>query len=179
MLTKRRHIWVIGLTIGVLVVLFFLLGPKQSAEQRIAEDVAILARDSWHTIHVQSVEFRGPQNSPSDAMVYGARPDGTPVVVQFVEHSPYTSSTAMRRLTEGQLAGRTVEFLLVPRSQVHKSQRGLFDENTTHAGIALFAGVTAAEARHDEVLMPADLEPPDAVSPEEPQQEEAEKHGNG
>lgn len=177
MLTKRRHIWAIGLAIGVLVILFFLLGPKTTVEQRIAENVAILAREPWHTIHVQRIAFRGPQHDPTDAFVYGARPDGTPVVVQFVDGSPYTSATAMRRLSEDPLAGRTAEFVLIPRSLVHKSQQDRFDATATHAGIALFAGVTEAEVSSEDAMemTPAPGEQ-DGNQSEDSKQEEA-SHG--
>jgi hypothetical protein len=143
MLTDRRPFWFVGLGIGILLVVFFLTGPKKSADQRVAEDVAILAREPWHAIHVSHVDFRGSSQNPSDVFVYGARPDGTPVVVQFAEGCPYTSATAMRRLSEQSLAGRTSEFLLVARSMVEASWKQRFDEKATHAGIAMFAGIVA------------------------------------
>ena len=75
---------------------------------------------------------------PRDVFVYGARPDGTPVIVQFAEGSPYTSITAMKRLAAKPLAGSTVEFLLIPRSMVRKDFQDRYEKNVTHAGIALF-----------------------------------------
>jgi len=180
MLTKRRHIWAIGLAIGVLVVIFFLLGPRKTAEERIAEDVAILAREPWHTVLVERVAFRGSDHAPTDVFLYGARPDGTPLVVQFVDGSPYTSSTAMRRISEHPLAGMTLELLLVPRSLVHKSQRDRIDVNATHAGIALFTGVAAVDASvDDELELTPDLEQPVDDASEEPEPDQASEHGNG
>ena len=179
MLTKRRHIWAIGLSIGVLIVIFFLVGPKKSTEERIAEDVAIVAREPWHTIHIQRVAFRGPQTAPTDAFVYGARPDGTPVIVQFVEGSPYTSRTAMRRLAEQQAGGMTAEFLVIPRSLVHELWRDGLDASSTHAGIALFVGVQPVEVSGDaEMEMAPESETMEDDHSEESEQEQA-AHGNG
>jgi hypothetical protein len=180
MLTKRRHIWAIGLLIGVLVVIFFLFGPKKSAEQRIAEDVAILAREPWHTVHVQRVAFRGSELAPTDVFLHGARPDGTPLVVQFVHGSPYTSSTAIQRISERPLAGMTVELLLIPRSLVHKTQRDRIDADATHAGIALFSGVAAVDASMDDDLeMTPDPEPESDTSSEDSEEGHVSQHENG
>jgi hypothetical protein len=177
MLWNRRRIWAIGLALGVLIVAFFLFGPRMTVEQRIAEEVAILAREPWQHIHVQQVDFEGSPQDPRDVTVYGARPDGTPVIIEFAEGSPYTSSTAMRRLAEKPLAGSTVEFLLMPRSMVNKAYRDRYESNVTHAGIALFAGVQAAEdsgESHDTPEAPTGNE--DAT---DSGQEEVSQHGNG
>ena len=37
MLTDRRPFWIVGLGIGLLLVVFFLVGPKKSADQKVAE----------------------------------------------------------------------------------------------------------------------------------------------
>lgn len=177
MFTNRRRIWAAGLTIGVLITAFFIFGPRKSAEQRIAEDVAILAREPWHPIHVQQVDFSGSRQDRRDVFVYGARPDGTPVVVQFADNCPYTSSTAMRRLAEQPLAGRTVEFLLMPRSMVNRAWKDRFEANVTHAGIALFAGLRAAEDSDPTEETPP-VETEDGASQETGQQDLT-RHGNG
>jgi len=177
MLSNRRRIWAIGLALGALLVVFFLFGPKKTSEQRIAEEVAILAREPWSPIHIQRVDFNGSRLDPRDVFVYGARPDGTPVVVQFAEGCPYTSNTAMRRLSEKPLAGTTAEFLLLPRSMVDKNWRDRFEDNVTHVGIALFAGIQAAEEEdmpHDRPATETGTEPESGSS-----QEEVSQHGNG
>ena len=170
MLTDRRPFWFVGLGIGVLIAAFFLLGPKRSADQRVAEDVAVLAREPWHVIHVSHVDFRGSTQNARDIFVHGARPDGTPVVVQFAEGCPYTSSTAIRRLSEQSIEGQTSEFLLVPRSMVDKSWMYRFDERATHAGIALYAGIQPAEASAEESL---DAAPPAGQEEDSPHSEDS------
>jgi hypothetical protein len=179
MLWNRRRIWAIGLALGLLVVAFFLFGPKMTVEQRIAEEVAILAREPWQHIHVQQVDFEGSRQDPSDVFVYGARPDGTPVIIEFAEGSPYTSPTAMRRLAEKPLAGSTVEFVLMPRSMVESRYRDRYEPNVTHAGIALFAGIQAAEDTQETQPHDAPQGPPDAAEPNDAAQEEVSQHGNG
>lgn len=181
MLMDRRPFWWVGIGIGVLIAAFFLFGPKRSADQRVAEDVAILAREPWHPIHVSHVDFRGSAQNAQDVFVHGARPNGTPVVVQFAEGCPYTSSTAIRRLSENSLEGQTSEFLLVPLSMVDKSWSHRFDARATHAGIALFAGIQPADEASEESMdaMPVSEPEEDSGHTEDSAPGEVSQHGEG
>ncbi|MFQ5601017.1 MAG: hypothetical protein ACE5G2_10755 [Candidatus Krumholzibacteriia bacterium] len=145
MIVDRRPFYMMGLTIGVVIAgTVWFLGPKQTPDQRVAEDLAILAQEPWHPVHVQRLEVHGGPQNPTDVFVHGVRPSGTPVLVHFVPRSPYTSSTAMRRLLEQPLEGQTIEILMVPRSLVRPEFRDRFHARATHAGVALFAGLPPA-----------------------------------
>ncbi len=136
---NRRVYYVVGLTIGVLVAALFAFGPKTTPEQQVARDISILVTEPWDSVRVASVEFEGPSTRPTDAYVRGVRPNGTPVFVHFAADSPYTASTAIRRLQERDYAHLDAEILMVPRSLVLSKFRNRFDTRATHAGVAIFA----------------------------------------
>ena len=140
---NRRRYYVWGLGIGVLVAALFAFGPKTTAEQQVRRDISILVTEPWDSVRVVSVEFEGPATQPTGAFVRGVRPNGTPVLVHFAADSPYTASTAIRRLQERKYADLEAEILMVPRSLVLSKFRKRFDPNATHAGIAIFAAVPA------------------------------------
>jgi hypothetical protein len=156
MLFDRRPFYWAGLVLGIGIVTFILVGPKTSPEQRVARDVAILAREPWDSVRVLDIQFEGAPAQPSDVLVRGARPNGTPVLVHFAADSPYTARTAVERL-RGEDLDHVAEILMVPRSLVLPEFRERFRRDATHAGIAYFAGpppVPTAEAALDEESPP-------------------------
>jgi hypothetical protein len=142
---RRRYYW-IGLGGGALLMLALWLLPKfglvpaQTAEQRVAEDIAILAQEPWDSVHVMTVDIQGPAANPTDAILRGVRPNGTPVLVHFAADSPYSSPTAVQRLADAPPEDLDAEVLMVPRSMVQARFRDRFRENATHVGIAIYTG---------------------------------------
>lgn len=157
MLFDRRPYYAVGLVLGVVIVAFFWFGPKPSPEQRVVRDVAILAREPWDSVRVVDIVFEGADARPTDVIVRGNRPNGTPVLVHFASDSPYTARTAVERL-RAQDPDHMAEILMVPRSLVQPQFRDRFRRDATHAGIAYFAGVVLAPAPSpsmDEKIAPA------------------------
>ena len=144
MLYDRRPYYMVGLALGLLVAAVFWFGPKSTPEQRVAEQVALLAREPWDSVRVVSIEFEGPAQSPTDVIVRGGRPNGTPVVVHFASGSPYTTSTVIHRLLQTPPENRDAEILMVPRSLVLAKFRPRFRAEATHAGVAFFAAAPPA-----------------------------------
>lgn len=155
MLFDRRPYYWAGLVIGLGIVALILVGPKTPPELRVARDVAILAKEPWDSVRVLDIRFEGPSSQPSDVLVRGVRPNGTPVLVHFASDSPYTARTAVERL-RGQDVDRVAEILMVPRSLVLPKFRDRFRRDATHAGIAYFGGPPAptAEATLDDATPP-------------------------
>jgi hypothetical protein len=149
-----------GLAIGVVVVAVFLFGPKSRPEERVAEHIAVLAREPWDSVRVSSIQFQGPAGDPTDVFVRGLRPNGTPVLVQFAADSPYASATAVRRILETPPENRDAEILMVPRSLVLSKFRDRFRADVTHAGVAFFAGAPPAPQEAQRELTPADTTAP-------------------
>ena len=139
MLFDRRPYYLAGLVVGLAVAALIWFGPKTSPEQRVAKDVAVLAQEPWDSVRVVDIVFEGPSSQPSDVIVKGVRPNGTPVVVHFAADSPYTARSAVERL-QAQDPDRLAEILMVPRSLVQPEFRSRFHHDATHAGIAYFAG---------------------------------------
>jgi len=137
----RRRFYLVGLAIGLAVAALFAFGPKTTAEQQVARDIATLVTEPWDSVRVVSLEFQGPSARPSDVLVRGVRPNGTPVLVHFASDSPYTAPTAIRRLSETNFVGLDAEILMVPRSWVLSKYRKRFNTHATHAGVAIFAAV--------------------------------------
>jgi hypothetical protein len=173
MVYDRRPYYLVGLVAGLLVVAFIWFGPKMTPEQRVAKDVAILAQEPWDSVRVMEIRFEGPADRPTDVLVRGERPNGTPVLVQFAADSPYTAHTAVERL-RGEDGDHVAEILMIPRSLVRSKFRERFRRDATHAGIAYFAGVQLQEAEGDmehgevEVDMPpseAEAPAPDTTAP--------------
>ncbi len=139
MIFDRRPYYLAGLIIGLGVAAFIWFGPKTTPEQRVTQDVAILAQEPWDSVRVVDIVFEGPASEPSDVLLHGVRPNGTPVLVHFAADSPYTARTAVHRLLAQDL-DRMAEILMVPRSLVQSPFRDRFRPNATHAGIAYYAG---------------------------------------
>ena len=137
----RKRYYIVGLVVGVGVAALFAFGPKTTAEQQVDRDIATLVTEPWDSVRVVSLEFQGPASRPSDVLVQGVRPNGTPVLVHFASDSPYTASTAIRRLRETNFANLDAEILMVPRSWVLPKFRKRFNKNATHAGVAIIASV--------------------------------------
>ena len=158
MLYDRRPFYAVGLLLGLGLMLFiWFAAPKPTPEQRVVEDVAILAREPWDSVRVVDIVFEGAAEHPSDVVVRGNRPNGRPVVVHFAADSPYTARTAVERL-RAQDPDHVAEILMVPRSLVQREFRDRFRADATHAGIAYFAGVVsvpAASPSMDEKVAPA------------------------
>jgi hypothetical protein len=159
MLEDRRRYYAIGLGIGLVVMAVLAFGPRfglipsQTPEQRVAADIAIIAKEPWDSVHVVSVEIMGPSRNPTDAILHGVRPNGTLVRVHFAADSPYSSSTAVQSLAQSPPEDRNAEILMVPRSLVHSRYRDRFSASATHAGVAIFAG-TRAQDRIEGELAP-------------------------
>lgn len=139
MIMDRRPYYIVGAILGVGIIALFWFGPRTTPEERVANDVAVLAKEPWDVVHVQAVQTIGSEQAPSAAYVHGWRPDGRAVTVHFVAGSPYSSPTAIRRLQETAVEGREAEILMVPRPLVHPKYIGQYDANATHAGIAFYA----------------------------------------
>ena len=139
MLFDRRPYYLAGLVVGLAVAALIWFGPKTTPEERVAKDVAVLAQEPWDSVRVVDIVFEGPSQHPTDVILKGVRPNGTPVVVHFAADSPYTARSAMERL-QAQDPDRLAEILMVPRSLVQREFRSRFRHDATHAGIAYFAG---------------------------------------
>ena len=160
----RRRYYVIGLGVGLAVAALFAFGPKTTADQQVARDIAILVTEPWDSVQVVSIEFQGPSARPSDALLRGVRPNGTPVLVHFAAETPYTAPTAIRRLQERDYVGLEAEILMVPRSMVLSKFRKRFNRQATHAGIAIYATVPTPALDMDggeEAMRPLKAQPMD------------------
>lgn len=142
MLIDRRPFWLLGGAVGLLIVAYFVFfTPRLTPEARVQEQLAILAREPWTQVRIERVDFIGGREHPEQVVLRAQRlADGSPVVVQFIARSPYTAATAVTRLTEQPLAGRTAEVLMLPRSLAWAPYRDEFQAQATHVGVALFAG---------------------------------------
>lgn len=140
----RRPFYLIGGAAGlVLAAILFLALPKITPEARVQEQLALLAKEPWTRIRIDEVQYAG-SGGAEQAVVRGVRLDTqAPVRVQFIGKSPYTSPSAMKRLTERPLDGQTAEVMMLPRSITFEPFRSQFDAQATHAGVALFAGFVA------------------------------------
>lgn len=141
MLFDRRPFYLIGGAAGlVLAAILFLALPKITPEDRVKEQLTLLATEPWTPIQIEQVQYVGGAGA-EQAVVRGVRLDtNTPVRVHFIAKSPYTSPSAMNRLTERALDGQRAEVLMLPRSITFEPFRSQFDPAATHAGVALFAG---------------------------------------
>jgi hypothetical protein len=142
----RRPFYLIGGAVAALFVLgVYFFVPRVTPEQRVQEQLVVLAKEPWVRVRVEDVQYRGA-GQPDQALVRGQRLDtGTPVLVHFLARSPYTSPAAMRHLAELGLAGCDAEVLMLPRSIAHEPYRSQFDAGATHVGVAFFAGVPEPE----------------------------------
>jgi DNA-binding transcriptional LysR family regulator len=164
MIFDRRPFYLICSAIAVAIVIaVWFLTPHVTPEQRVREQLAVVASEPWVRVQIHDVQFVGSAENPSQVLVRAHRAaDGSPITVQFVADSPYTSSSALRRLTESPLEGRDADIKMVPRSIVQEKFRGVFQADATHAGVAIFADFAVAPD-------PATLVP--AVVPPEPSSE--------
>lgn len=142
MIFDRRRIYLIGAAVALLVlVLIYFTRPQITPEQRVREQLALLAHEPWTMLRVQNVQFVGA-GEPEQVLVHGVRLDnGTPLVVGFLARSPYTSPATMHRLGEQNLEGRVSEVLLLPRSLAQEPYRSQFQAAATHVGVGFFAGL--------------------------------------
>jgi hypothetical protein len=141
LLFDRRPFYLIaGAASLVFGLLFYVLAPKVTPEQRVKEQLALLVRQPWTHVRVDAVERSG--SGPTDkAIVRGVRLDtNTPVCIEFIGKNPYTSPSAMQRLGERSFEGQVAEVLMLPRSLTTEPFRSQFQSAATHAGVALFAG---------------------------------------
>jgi len=159
MLFDRRPYYVVGFFAGLLLVAFIWFSPKTTPEQKVAKDVAILAKEPWDSVRVMDIRFEGPAEKPTDVFVRGQRPNGTPVLVQFAADSPYTARSAVNKL-RGQDPDHMAEILMIPRSLVLSSFRERFRRDATHAGIAYFGGVQLQQQEGEGDMAPVDAESP-------------------
>lgn len=140
MLFDRRPFYLIGGAAGLVFAgILFLVLPKITPEARVQEQLALLANEPWTPIRIDQVQYGDA--AAEQAVVRGVRLDtNAPVRVHFIGKSPYTSPSAMKRLTERPLDGQRAEVLMLPRSITFEPFRSQFDPAATHAGVALFAG---------------------------------------
>ena len=161
MIIDRRPIYLVGSALGLLIIGFFLIAsPKVTPEQRVREQLSLLAREPWVPIQVQRVEVAGAPKSPEHVLVRAVRQaDGSAVVIEFVATSPYTSPSAIQRLVEQPLEGRKCDVQMLPRSLTYLPYRQAFEGGATHVGVSFFAGfpdrpATAANETTGEALPP-------------------------
>lgn len=145
MLFDRRPFYLIGGAAGLVVAaILFLILPKITPEERVQGQLALLAKEPWTHVRIDQVQYVGTGDA-GQALVRGVRLDtNTPVRVHFIGKSPYTSPSAMKRLTERALEGQVAEVLMLPRSIAFEPFRSQFEAAATHAGVALFAGFAPA-----------------------------------
>ena len=146
MIFDRRPFYLICTGIAaVIVVAVWFLTPRVTPEQRVQEHLAVVASEPWVRVQIDDVQYVGSIENPSQVLVRARRAaDGSPIVVQFIANSPYTSPSALRRLTEGPLQGREADIKMLPRPIVPEKYRGVFQADATHAGIAIFADFAMA-----------------------------------
>ncbi len=172
MIFDRRPIYLISGVIALAIVIaVWFLTPRVTPELRVQEQLAVVASEPWVRVQVEDVQFVGSAENPTQVLVRARRAaDQSPILVQFVANSPYTSSSALRRLTGAPLHGREADIKMVPRSIVQEKFRGAFQGDATHAGVAIFADF--AVAPDPATLVPAvttPLQSSDAMTtPEEP-----------
>jgi len=142
MIIDRRPFWLIGGAAGLVILAYFVFfTPRITPDQRVQEQLSLLAREPWTRVQIDRVQFIGAPQQPEQVVVQARRlADGSPIVVHFVARSPYTAPSAMRRLTEQPLEGRIADLLMLPRSLAYEPYRDQFQPQATHAGVALFAG---------------------------------------
>jgi len=172
MIFDRRPIYLIGGALAVVIVMVvWFLTPRVTPEMRVREQLAVVASEPWVRVRIQAVQYVGSVQSPSQVLVHARRAaDGSPIMVQFVANSPYTSTSALRMLTESPLEGREADIKMVPRSIVNEKYRDAFQGDATHAGVAIFADF--ATAPDPATLVPASTTPASSgdamTSPVEP-----------
>ena len=166
MLFDRRPFYLIGGAAGlVLAAILFLALPKITPEARVRDQVAILAREPWTQVRIDQVQYLGTGDA-GQAVVRGVRLDtNTPVRVHFIGKSPYTSPSAMKRLSERALEGQVAEVMMLPRSIALEPFRSQFEPAATHAGVALFAGLASPPAVTPPTAGDMSLEPPSQTVP--------------
>lgn len=159
MIFDRRPIYLIGGAIALIVVVaVYFLTPRVTPEVRVREQLAVVASEPWVRVQVEDIQYVGSAQDPSQVLVRARRAvDGSPILVQFVANSPYTSTSALRLLTESPLEGREADVKMVPRSIVQEKYRGAFQSDATHAGVAIFADF--ATAPDPATLVPAATTP--------------------
>lgn len=142
MIFDRRRIYLIGAAIALLVVALVYFGrPHITPEQRVREQLALLAHEPWTMVRVQDVQFVGA-GEPEQVLLSGVRLDsGASVVIGYLGRSPYTSPATMQRLREQNLVGRVSEVLLLPRSMGVEPYRSQIQTAATHVGVSFFAGL--------------------------------------
>jgi hypothetical protein len=143
-LFDRRPFYLIGSATGlVLAAILYFAVPKITPERRVQEQLALLAHEPWTHVRIDGVQVGG--GAPDQAIVTGVRLDtNAPVRIEFIAKSPYTSPTAMKRLTERALEGQVADILMLPRSITFEPYRSQFVPAATHAGVAVFAGFPQA-----------------------------------
>jgi hypothetical protein len=135
-----------GLAALVLIAIAYFAAPKVTPEQRVQEQLAILAREPWTKVRVQDVQFVGT-GTPEQVLVRGVRLDsGAPVVIDFAAKGPYTSAATLQRLSDPALVGQVAEVQMLPRSLAHEPYRSTYQPNASHVGVALFAGFPGGAA---------------------------------
>ncbi len=147
MLFDRRPFYLIGSAVGLVfaAILYFAV-PKITPEKRVHDQLALLSREPWTHVRIDGVQYVG-SGEPDQAIVSGVRLDtNAPVRIEFIAKSPYTSPSAMKRLTERGLEGQVADILMLPRSITFEPYRSQFLPAATHAGVAVFAGFPQAPA---------------------------------
>lgn len=141
MIFNRRPFYLVaGLATLVILVVLYFASPRITAEQRVAEQIAILAREPWTQVRVQDVQYVG-EGSPEQVLVRGVRLDtGAPVLIDFAAKGPYTSPATFQRLTDQTLVGQVAEVQMLPLSIAHEPFRSQYQAAASHVGVALFAG---------------------------------------
>ena len=158
---RSRYYW-IALAVAVLIGLgvYFSI-PRVTPQQRVREQVALLATEPWVRVRVDDVRYVGA-GEPEQALLRGVRLDtGAPVAVDYTVSSPYSASGAMRQLLEKALPGTVAEVLMIPRALAQEPYRSELQTGATHVGVTLFAG------------LPQELEPVAESQPSETGGEES------
>jgi hypothetical protein len=138
---RSRYYWIaLALAVVIGAGVYFSM-PRVTPQQRVREQVALLATEPWIRVRVDDVRYVGA-GEPEAALLRGVRLDtGAPVAVDYTVSSPYTASGAMRQLLEKALPGTVAEVLMIPRALAREPYRSELQSGATHVGVTLFAGL--------------------------------------
>lgn len=143
MIFDRTRYYLIASGAALLIFLGMWFGiPRITAEDRVKEQLDLLAQEPWTRVEVQQVQ---PVGSGSEMLVQGRRLDtGMPVTVDFKAGNPYTSEATIQSLRARPLDGTVADILMLPRSITREPYRSTFQPTATHVGVAVFAGLPDA-----------------------------------
>ena len=138
---RSRYYWIALAVAAVIAAGLYFTIPRVTPQQRVGEQLALLASEPWIPVRVEDVRYVGA-GEPEKALLRGVRLDtGAPVAVDYTVASPYTASGAMQQLLEKALPGTVAEVLMIPRALAREPYRSELQPGATHVGVTLFVGL--------------------------------------